>query len=193
LGNFYATLLMTVSEPPDQVALRSFAAALALRDAFVALTGLDAAFKLKWPNDVLLNGGKVAGILLESARHGAGMHLAVGVGVNLIAAPQLTMVEPGAVAPVSLLSETGIRVTPEAFLQALAVAFARWEATFVQQGFAPLREEWLCHAARLGEVIRARTGDQTREGVFATVDGAGNLMLRMSRETVAIPAAEVFF
>jgi BirA family transcriptional regulator, biotin operon repressor / biotin---[acetyl-CoA-carboxylase] ligase len=193
LGNFYATLLLHPTEPPEQVALRSFAAALALRDAFVALTGLPEVLKLKWPNDVLLNGGKVAGILLESSSTAQGMHLAVGIGVNLIAAPDASIVEAGAVPPVSLLGETGIRVTPEAFLDALAIAFARWEAIFVTQGFAPLRAEWLAHAARLGEVIRARTGDQTREGVFETIDSAGNLLLRMAQGPVAIPAAEVFF
>jgi BirA family transcriptional regulator, biotin operon repressor / biotin---[acetyl-CoA-carboxylase] ligase len=193
LGNFYATLLLHPTEPPEQVALRSFAAALALRDAFVALTGLPEVLKLKWPNDVLLNGGKVAGILLESSSTAQGMHLAVGIGVNLIAAPDASIVEAGAVPPVSLLGETGIRVTPEAFLDALAIAFARWEAILVTQGFAPLRAEWLAHAARLGEVIRARTGDQTREGVFETIDSAGNLLLRMAQGPVAIPAAEVFF
>lgn len=193
-GNFYATLLMQPAEPPEQIALRSFAAALALRDAFVALTGLPQAFALKWPNDVLLNGGKVAGILLESsaAAHGR-FHLAIGVGVNLIGAPDAAMVEAGATVPVSLLGETGIRVTPEAFLDALASAFAAWEAVFLAQGFAPLRTAWLNHAARLGETIRARTGNDTREGVFETIDPAGNLILRMSSGSVAIPAAEVFF
>ena len=103
------------------------------------------------------------------------------------------MVEPGATLPVSLLAETGLRVTPEAFLDALAPAYAAWEAVFVTEGFAPLRQEWLGHAARLGETIRARTGTQTREGVFETIDPAGNLILRMSSGPVAIPAAEVFF
>jgi BirA family biotin operon repressor/biotin-[acetyl-CoA-carboxylase] ligase len=74
------------------------------------------------------------------------------------------------VPPVSLLGETGLRVTPEAFLDALAPAFARWEASLTAQGFAPLREAWLSHAARLGEPIKARTGSLTREGVFETID-----------------------
>ncbi len=115
---------MRVTELPATVALRSFAAALALRDAFVALTGLPQAFTLKWPNDVLLNGQKVAGILLEAS----GDVLAIGIGVNLIAAPPPEAVEPGAVTPVSLLSETGLRITPEAFLDALAPAYAAREA-----------------------------------------------------------------
>ena len=193
-GNFYATLLIQPEEPAERVALRSFAAALALRQAFVALTGLPQAFALKWPNDVLLNGGKVAGILLESTGAGQGVaHLAIGIGVNLAAAPEVGAVEAGAVAPVSLWGETGFRVEPQVFLDALAPAYAACEATFLQHGFAPLREEWLAHAARRGEVIRARTGRDTRQGVFETIDAAGNLVLRTAEGTVAIPAAEVFF
>lgn len=193
-GNFHSTLLLHPSEPPATVALRSFAAALALRDAFVALTDLPAVFTLKWPNDVLLNGGKVAGILLESATAGQGVqHLAIGIGVNLIAAPDPAQMEPGAVPPVTLLAETGLRVTPEAFLNALAPAFSRWETTFTTQGFAPLRLAWLAHAARLGQPIRARTGADTREGIFDTIDDTGALILRQSHGPVAIPAAEVFF
>lgn len=194
LGNFYGTLVLKPVEPPETVALRSFAAALALRDACVALTGLPQSFALKWPNDVLLNGGKLAGILLESAALGqVNPVLCIGIGVNLIAAPDASMVEPGATPPVSLLAETGARVTPERFLDALAPAYARWEATFTAHGFAPLRAEWLAHAARLGEVIKARTGQETREGVFETIDEQGNLILRMAQGRVAIPAAEVFF
>lgn len=193
-GNFHGTLLLHPKEPAAEVALRSFAAALALREAFVAVTVLPAAFSLKWPNDVLLNGGKVAGILLESSGAGQGVaHLAIGIGVNLIAAPDPAQVEAGAVRPVSLLSETGVRVSPEAFLAALAPAYARWEAIFTSQGFAPLRAEWLAHAARLGEVIRARTGAETREGLFETIDDSGALILRQPGGSVAIPAAEVFF
>ena len=193
-GNFYGTLLLHPTESPEIIALRSFAASLALRDAFVSLTGLPGAFALKWPNDVLLNGGKVAGILLESsANKRGGFDLAIGIGVNLIGAPDPTAVEAGAVTPVSLLNETGLRITPEAFLDALAPAYAAWEAAFINQGFTALRQEWLAHAARLGDTIRARTGTQTHEGVFESIDPAGNLILRMSSGPVAIPAAEVFF
>lgn len=193
-GNFHATLVLKPVEPPEHVALRSFAAALALRDALVALTGLPQGFTLKWPNDVLCNGGKLAGILLESqGLGGPDPVLCIGIGVNLIAAPDAGLVETGAVPPVSLLQETGFRVAPEAFLDALAPAYGKWEARLATEGFSPLREAWLFHAARLGETIRARTGQDTREGVFQTIDATGNLILRMAQGPVAIPAAEVFF
>lgn len=188
-GNFYGTLAMRVTEPAAEVALRSFAAALALRDAFVALTGLPGSFQLKWPNDVLLNGGKIAGILLEAS----GDTLAIGIGVNLIAAPPPDAVEPGATAPVSLLAETGLRLTPHSFLDALAPAYALREQAFRAGGFAALRPDWLAHAARLGTEITARTGSHTRHGIFDTVDPSGNLILRTPSATLAIPAAEVFF
>jgi BirA family transcriptional regulator, biotin operon repressor / biotin---[acetyl-CoA-carboxylase] ligase len=193
-GNFHATLVLKPHEPPEAVALRSFAAALALRDALVTVTGLSQNFALKWPNDVLLNGGKLAGILLESqGLNGPAPVLCIGIGVNLIAAPDASQVEAGAVLPVSLLQEAALKITPEAFLDALAPAYAAWEASFTTQGFAPLREAWLSHAARLGETIRARTGEKTREGVFETIDATGNLILRSAEGRLAIPAAEVFF
>jgi BirA family transcriptional regulator, biotin operon repressor / biotin---[acetyl-CoA-carboxylase] ligase len=193
-GNLYATLVLKPTEPPETVALRSFAAALALRDACVQLTGLPDSFTLKWPNDVLLNGGKLAGILLESAGLGTTSPvLCIGIGVNLIAAPDASTVEPGAVPPVSLMQETGHRIAPDAFLDALAPAYAHWEATFQTQGFSSLRTAWLSHAARLGELIRARTGTQTRDGIFQTIDASGNLILGTPTGPLAIPAAEVFF
>ncbi|MFN6925576.1 MAG: biotin--[acetyl-CoA-carboxylase] ligase [Tabrizicola sp.] len=194
MGNFHGSLVLKPAERAETVALRSFVAALALRDALVQFTGLPGSFTLKWPNDVLCNGGKIGGILLESQGLGSSDPvLCIGIGVNLIAAPDPSMVEPGAVPPVSLLQETGLRILPETLLDALAPAFAVWEATLQTQGFAPLRAAWLAHAARLGETIRARTGAETREGRFETIDENGNLILRMQDGPVAIPAAEVFF
>lgn len=193
-GNFYASLVMQPEGPPEQAALRSFVAALSLFDACVAVTGLPRVFALKWPNDVLLNGGKLAGILLESAGQGRRInHLVIGIGVNLIGAPPPEAVEPGAVPPVNLLGETGLRITPESFLNHLAPAFAAWERRLTTEGFAPLREVWLSRAARLGERIRARTGTTTREGIFETIDTSGALVLGMDGTRVAIPAADVFF
>nr|WP_275116101.1 biotin--[acetyl-CoA-carboxylase] ligase [Aliiroseovarius subalbicans] len=193
-GNFTATLVMRPAEPPQQVALRSFVASLALFDAFVAATGRTEPFALKWPNDVLLNGGKVAGILLESAGAGQGVsHIAIGIGVNLVASPRPDQVEPGAVTPVNLMDEVGVRVTPEDFLDLLAPAYARWEAAFTTYGFAPVRKAWLARAARLGEVITARTALADTEGRFDTVDDQGNLVLLTAQGRQVIPAAEIFF
>lgn len=193
-GNFAATLVMRPEGAPDQAALRSFVAALAVYDACVAVTGRSEGLSLKWPNDVLLKGGKLAGILLESNGNGKGVnHLFVGIGVNLMETPMKEWLEPGAVWPVSLLSETGVQVTPEEFLDALAEAFARYEQQFSTYGFEPIRTEWLSRAAKLGEVITARTASSETEGTFETVDASGNLVLNTAKGRVSIPAADIFF
>ncbi len=189
-GNFAATLVLPLDEPPGQAALRSFVMSLALRDAFVAVTGREEPFALKWPNDVLLRGGKVAGILLESA--GAG-HLSIGVGINLAAAPDVSEVEEGAVMPVAVKSSLGIDVKPEAFLDVLAAAYARYENQFRTFGFAPIRTGWLARAARLGEIITARTTHDACVGTFVDVDETGQLVLETAKGRVHIPAADVYF
>lgn len=188
-GNFAATLLMFPNEPPQQIALRSFVAALALFDTVADVTGRADALALKWPNDVLLNGGKFAGILLERGAH----HLSIGIGANLAAAPQTSDVEPSPFAPVSLAGETNMQVTPEDFLDILAPNYAKWEAQFITYGFEPIRTAWLARAAKLGEPIRARTTNDEHHGTFEDVDSMGNLVLRQSNSTLSIPAAEVFF
>jgi len=193
-GNFFATLLMRPAGDPAAAAQRSFVASLALANALEQATGPGATLSLKWPNDVLLNGGKVAGILLESAGQGAGVsHLAVGIGVNLVDAPPPDAVEAGATRPVSVLGETGLRLAPETLLDFLAPAFARWEGQFATFGFAPIRTAWLARAARLGQPVTARTMSETVEGTFETIDETGALVLRTAQGRRAIPAADVYF
>lgn len=193
-GNFAGTLLMRPEGGPQLAALRSFVAALALHDAFIAATWRSESFALKWPNDVLLNGGKVAGILLESLGAGGQIsHLSIGVGVNLVAAPPRAQVEERALTPVDLMSETGIAIDPEDFLLLLAPAFDRYERQLTTYGFAPIREAWLARAAKLGEVITARIGSEEVTGTFDTVDATGNLVLTTPKGRRAIAAADVFF
>ena len=190
-GNFAATLLLRPDAPPAELALRSFAAALALHDALVTATGRADLFTLKWPNDVLLNGRKLAGILLETGGHPPG--LAIGFGVNLAAAPAPEMLEPGATAPISLRDGAGIALLPEDLLDLLAPAMAAWEAQLTAEGFAPLRAAWLKHAARLGEGVTARLPDRTLDGRFDTIDSTGALVLTTATGRIALPAAEVYF
>ena len=193
-GNFHATLLMRPAGGPARAALRSFIAALALHQALSQLTGLPQGFALKWPNDLLLNGGKVSGILLESLGAQGGVdHLAVGIGVNLIAAPDPSQVEPGAVPPVSVLGETGLRIAPETLLDALAPAFAALERQLETDGFAPIRAAWMARAARLGEAVTAHTGSTTRHGIFEGIDDTGALILRSPQGTETLPAADLYF
>lgn len=190
-GNFAATLAARNTQHSAQ---RSFVAALALYDTFVTITGRPDSFALKWPNDVLLNGGKVAGILLE------GIHdkqtpvgVAVGIGVNLAAAPSTAQVEARALRPVSLAGELGVTVTPDDFLDILAPIYAKYETQLVQLGFAPIREAWLARATKLGEVITARLPNEDITGTFETLDENGYLILQTPKERRKIAAADIFF
>jgi BirA family biotin operon repressor/biotin-[acetyl-CoA-carboxylase] ligase len=193
-GNFAASLVMRPEGTPGHAALRSFVAALALRDALIAVTARPEGLALKWPNDVLLNGGKVAGILLESTGAGARIDsLVIGIGVNLAAAPDAAMLEPGAMAPVSLAGETGVLVTPEEFLTHLAQSFARWDHQFATYGFGPIRTAWLQHAARIGQVITARTTRDEITGTFIDMDMEGYLVLETPKGRQQIAAADIFF
>jgi BirA family biotin operon repressor/biotin-[acetyl-CoA-carboxylase] ligase len=193
-GNFAATLVLQPREAPEMVALRSFTTSLALYDALITIGVRPETISLKWPNDVLLNGGKLAGILLESAGAGPGLtHLAIGIGVNLAAAPDLEQVETGATRPVSLLSDAGISIPPETFCAHLATHFATREIQFTTYGFDPIRTAWLDRAARIGDTITARTMQTERSGIFETVDAAGNLVLKTPQGREAIAAADIFF
>ncbi|MGI3168158.1 biotin--[acetyl-CoA-carboxylase] ligase [Pseudooceanicola sp. C21-150M6] len=193
-GNFAANLVLPLSDTPDRIALRSFTAALALRDATAMATGRAEGLSLKWPNDVLLNGGKMAGILLETLQSGGRVAgVSIGIGVNLAGAPDASEVEARALRPVSLLAETGARVTPEEFLDLLAPAFARYETQLTTYGFAPIRTEWLKDAAFLGQEITARTGQAETTGRFETIDDQGQLILTTDQGRQTVAAADIYF
>jgi BirA family biotin operon repressor/biotin-[acetyl-CoA-carboxylase] ligase len=187
-GNFMASLLVKGGGALHQL---SFVAALALHDALTNMTAPHGAARLalKWPNDVLLDGGKVSGILLERA----GDALVIGIGVNLAHHPDGTDRLPGSPLPTSLAA-AGLPVpTPLALLGVLAPAFARWRAQWVIEGFAPVRAAWLARASGVGGRIVARLGSESPEGRFEGLADDGALLLRLDDGSLRpIHAGEVF-
>lgn len=188
-GNLAASLILTPGGTPGDLALRSFVAALALAEALDDVTGRPELFRLKWPNDVLLSRAKLAGILLETQ----GPSLVVGFGVNLAAVPPAAALETGALRPVALAAATGVRVGPEAFLQALAPAVARWESRLATEGFGPVRQAWLERAIGVGQPVVARLPGRMVRGTFRTIDATGALVLGTAAGPVVLPAADVHF
>ena len=174
---------------PAEIATLSFIIALALRDALRAL-GVGADIALKWPNDVLVAGGKIAGLLLEMGGGEPG-HLAVGVGLNLKSAPDWSDLEDQAVRPTAVSEHSRLCTNDEA-LNALADAFEPRYQRWIENGFAGQREEWLSAASGLGGPLTARLGDQTLEGRFADVDAEGALILDTQTGRRRIFAADVF-
>ena len=179
-GNLYASLLLTDPSPPERMAELSFVAALATHDAISGrIPGLAARVLLKWPNDLIIDGCKFAGILVE----GEGSAAVIGIGVNCARHPT------GTAFPATDLAAAGVRAQPERLFEALSAAMARRLTQWNRgAGFAAIRADWLIHAASLGEDIRVALAEGERVGRFEGVDERGRLVLRLadgSTETVA--------
>jgi BirA family biotin operon repressor/biotin-[acetyl-CoA-carboxylase] ligase len=187
-GNLAATLLIRPARAKAEWAQLSFVAAIAVADLAARLAP-SAAIAVKWPNDVLAEGRKLAGILLESVLlKTGGEALAIGIGVNLAAHPLDTEF------PAISLAGLGAKPpSPEGAIALLAPGFAGWYDLWDSAGFAPIRDAWLARAAGLGQRIRARLPDQERAGVFEGIDEDGALLLKEGNRTRAIAAGEVFF
>jgi BirA family transcriptional regulator, biotin operon repressor / biotin---[acetyl-CoA-carboxylase] ligase len=182
-GNLFATLLRPVTTSLS--AQLGFVAGLAAADS-IAAHAPGAEVALKWPNDVLLNGKKVAGILLEALGHDS---LAIGIGINLAHYPPDTEVPS-----ISIAAVMGKQPDLDGTLLRLASAMTAWYEIWLRQGFQPIRKAWLLRSSGLGHAIRARLADSERDGVFEDLDEDGALLLRDSAGTLTrITAGDVFF
>lgn len=177
-GNLYMSIIVRGVDGAAAGQL-SYVSALAAGDAIGPRTAF------KWPNDILVGGRKVAGILIEAeAAQGRLIGLVVGIGVNVLHAPE------GTEFPATSLAAEGLPpVTPED----VAARFADWRGRWQRDGFAPIRARWLERAAGVGAAIAARLPDATVTGIFAGIDGAGALLLDgVDGDRRTIPAADVF-
>jgi BirA family biotin operon repressor/biotin-[acetyl-CoA-carboxylase] ligase len=182
-GNLAATLLIRPDVPQAAIGQLSFVAALAVAET-ASHFAPTAAISVKWPNDVLAEGKKLAGLLLEG---GPGW-LAIGIGINLATFPE------GTEFPSISLAQLGIAPpSAEQALTVLAARFAHWYDAWMKDGFDTIRDAWLARAAGLGGPIRARLPNETREGMFEGIDHTGALLLNEQGRLRAIAAAEVFF
>jgi BirA family biotin operon repressor/biotin-[acetyl-CoA-carboxylase] ligase len=189
-GNLYCSTVLRPAVPAAAAGQLTFVAALALADALAALApGL--ATGLKWPNDVLADGRKISGILLESnvTPDGGLPWVVVGVGLNLVSHPDGTPFPA-----TDLLAQTGRAVTPEAALAAYAAALDGWLARWVRDGFPPVRRAWLDRAVGLGGPVTVRLEPDDVAGRFLGLDGEGALELETAAgERRLITAGDVFF
>ena len=192
-GNFFASVRISPSGALAGYARYSFVAALALHDALSDLTNAAGRIVLKWPNDVLVDGCKTCGILLETAYAPDRTDLVIGFGVNLVAAPRPDEVEPGAVLPGDILSLTGMTLAAQDLLDHLAARFDHWSSVLDADGFADVRAAWLSRAKGLGARITARLPNATHHGVFEDIDADGALVLRTDAGRLVLQAADVYF
>lgn len=187
-GNLYASTLVWLRSGDPPPATLGLVAAVALAEVVEAYLGLGAAavegLVLKWPNDVLLGGAKLSGILLERADDA----VVIGIGVNLAHHP-IDLDRPA-----TSLTAHGVTPEPADFLDTLANAFARWLAIWRAEGLGPIRARWLERAHAQGSALTARLPDGTAiDGLFQGLDPGGALILRLADgATRVIHAADVF-
>lgn len=186
LGNLYASFVFSDFSGARVAPELGFVTGVAAIRALRAATGKDI-FKLKWPNDLLFDGAKLGGILLECVNASTLPTAIIGIGVNLAEAPE------GLPYPARALSELGSAApTAECFFahfsDALAESLDLWQDG---EGFAAIRTEWLASASALGEDIRVAMSSETVEGRFETIDATGRLVLDTPLGRRAIEAGDV--
>jgi BirA family biotin operon repressor/biotin-[acetyl-CoA-carboxylase] ligase len=187
-GNLACSIIETVDADHARAATLGFAAGLALETALRQVSGGMAAFQLKWPNDVLGDGKKLAGILIEAEPVTGGLAAVVGMGVNVVAAPE------GTPYPATSLKALGIATDAETLFAALTDAWAEWFALWDHgRGFGAIREQWLARAVGLGAAIQVRQGDRVIDGTFETIDEAGRLVVSRDGQSTKVAAGDVYF
>ena len=179
---------------PQAAAQLGFVAALALGDAIGSVAPPMIEVRFKWPNDVLLNGRKGAGILLESKIADGEMDwLVLGVGVNVESYPQDLKAhgEPPLQLPATSLRFEGApgEVTAIRLLEAFAPHFMSRVNRWIDDGFAPIRRDWLNHAYGLGEKLGVELARERVEGHFKDLDENGVLIVELADGGMRLIAA----
>ena len=192
-GNLAATLLIRVHATPREAAQATFIAALAVADLLDVFVS-PALVSIKWPNDVLLDGRKACGILVESGAHASGgLWLAIGIGVNLTHAPEGTAKASAAIAE-KLRDDLAFAPPLEAAAEILAETFAVWWGRWQTMGFEPVLDAWTSRLTGLNGPCVARLDNETIEGLAEGVEPDGALRLRLADGSVRlISAGDVFF
>jgi BirA family biotin operon repressor/biotin-[acetyl-CoA-carboxylase] ligase len=195
-GNLYASLLLIDPCEPALAPQLGFLAGLALHDAIAEAASLAAPrLALKWPNDLLLDGAKVSGLLLEGHRTAFGrLAIVIGFGVNLAHAPA------GTPYPARPLQNVQPGLTRDVLFGLLARSFARCHAAWAKarhltasDPFASVRRQWLERSVGLGQSVTVRLPSGERSGTFEGLDRCGRLQLRTPGGLELIDAGDLYF
>jgi len=196
-GNLASSILEVLDVAPAVAATLGFVAGLA-EAAALDQVSVEAALRLgpdrpkyalKWPNDVLAGGRKLVGIGLEAEAVADRLAVVVGIGTNVVAAPE------GTPTPAVSLAALGVQISAEEMFMALSDAWVEFRGIWDNgRGFAEIRRLWLERAAGLGETVAINTGAATIEGIFDTIDETGCLIVRTAEgRRVPVAAGEVYF
>lgn len=186
MGNLYISKLLRPSCRADRAGQMAFVVALALSDAIDEVIEDGHAKTLKWPNDILIDGKKVSGLLLESKldKHGRIDYLIVGSGVNIFTPPE------GAAGLDSLKKDRlAVNTFRDVYLDKLLTRYRSWQG----EGFGQIRQDWLKQAHGLGQDMSIRLPETTYCGVFEGIDENGTLIAKVDGERRTFTAGEVHF
>ena len=174
-GNLYCSILLRPDWPPAEAALSGFAISLAVAETVAVVLPAGADVRCKWPNDVLVDDRKIAGILIESAASACARldWLVAGIGVNVASHPQI------ADRPAVSLRSLGSDATLEDVLPVLVETVAGRVADWRTRGFDAIRDRWLTRAWRLGESVNLVAGGDTVTGAFHGIDTDGGIVLEL--------------
>ena len=182
-GNLFVSFCLELGNL-NQAEIYSFLSAVALICAIEKVCpGID--IRCKWPNDLLVEGKKISGILLET--DGVG-RLIVGIGVNIAAFPEDQMLYP-----TTSLSEYGFSVTKETLLEELIYQFDLWQKRLFDKGSPSILDAWRQKACGLGKPITVHLPDRNVTGIFSGLDNDGRLLLNTDGEMIKITTGDVFF
>lgn len=194
IGNLYSSLLLTGNIRAETASNLGFVAGVSIAEAInqaIAQFGMrEVSVSLKWPNDILLDGAKSAGILLELVRapHGSPI-LVIGMGINIVLKAEDTGYRT------SSLNHSGIMCTPRELFKILSLFWClNYRIWLSDDGKQKIREKWLEHCAGLGQTIQVKIADKIVSGVFATIDDEFRCIIRQpDDQLVKISSGDVYF
>lgn len=171
-GNLYASFVMRPARPLRDFPQLSFVCALAVRSVVAEAVGPDVAIGLKWPNDVLAEGRKLSGVLIETA--GDPVAAILGIGINIACSPAQSRW------PATHLGAlTAAPPSPEALGINLGRALDHWARIWDQEGFPPIRDAWMASAIGIGGPMLLRTAQEETEGRFMDLEMDGTLLMAL--------------
>jgi BirA family biotin operon repressor/biotin-[acetyl-CoA-carboxylase] ligase len=185
IGNYYGSTLVRLRPGDPMAATLALVAAVAIEDAVRScVPNIGARLALKWPNDLLIDGAKLSGILLERT----GDAVIIGMGINLASAPDLSD------RATTALVDHGVTVAPATMQALLADAMTRWLAVWRRQGLASIIERWEARAHPRSTPLTARLPDgQALTGVFDGLASDGALRLTLADGAAhVIHAGDIF-
>ena len=187
-GNLYSSVVLRADTDPAISAQLGFVVTLAVRDTLERVSGPFHKVRCKWPNDVLFNGKKIVGILLEylaGAEAGTGAVIA-GCGINIAHHPEDTE------RPATSLAAEGVVLRIEDVAAGYLAALSDWHSTWLADGFEPARQAWLNAGHAPGDPLEVRSGDTNVTGTFVDLDPDGALVLDVAGERRRFAAGDVY-